>query len=427
MTPDTAALHAALTQRQDALLKLAQRLLAFPTPNPPGRNTAEAQAFLADFLRQLGCTVEQFDVYPGDPDVIGVLPGKQRQAACSLLINGHIDVAEVGDPARWSVPPFAGTLRDGRLYGRGAADMKGGLAAALFALQVIREQGIALAGDVIIESVVGEEQGEPGTRRCIERGYRADFAIVPEPTELSIVGQGGVITGWIEIISPETLHDGMRARTIHAGGGVLGANAIEKMILVIEALERLERHWAVVKQYPGFPPGSTTINPAVIEGGRHPAFLADRCALWITVHFYPNEQWQDVVAEIESFVLAAAQSDPWLRLHPPRFRWGGESMLVDRGEIFPAAPLPLHHPGLLTLRQAHAQIWGNEPATGMWPSVSDAGWLADAGIPTVVYGPGSLTQAHTVDEWVSVEALLGFSHVLAEFIVRWCNRPKEAM
>src|SRR6185437_4589795 len=102
------------------------------------------------------------------------------------------------------------------------------------------------------------EQGEAGTLACVEHDYRADFAIVPEPTGLTIAGQGGVVTGWIEIQSPETLHDGMRARTIHAGGGVRGASAIEKMAKLIAALQELERDWAVLKRCPGFAPGSTT-------------------------------------------------------------------------------------------------------------------------------------------------------------------------
>jgi acetylornithine deacetylase len=247
---------------------------------------------------------------------------------------------------------------------------------------------------------------------------------VPEPTELVVAGQGGVITGWIEIESPETLHDGLRARTIHAGGGLHGANAIEKMVKLINALQDLERHWAVLKSYPGFAPGATTINPAVIEGGRHPAFMADRCALWITAHFYPNETWQQVTAEIEDHLLRAASADLWLRDHPPAFRWGGRSMIEERGEIFPAVPLDASHPGARALADAHRTVVGSEPSFAMWPSVSDAGWLAQAGIPVVIYGPGSLAQAHTIDEWIDLDQLVTAARVYAEMIVRWCNTPR---
>ncbi len=302
--------------------------------------------------------------------------------------------------------------------------MKGPMASALFAVRVVRDLGIDLGGDLLVESVIGEEQGEAGTLSCIERGYSADFAIVPEPTGLAISGQGGVITGWIEIQSPETLHDGMRARTIHAGGGVGGANAIEKMMLLIQGLQSLEREWALMKSYPGFAPGATTINPAVIEGGRHPAFMADRCALWVTVHFYPDETWQQVTSEIEDQLMRVAATDFWLRDHPPNFRWGGRSMIEDRGEIFPASRIDREHPAVLALSGIHHRVRNSPAEYVMWPSVSDAGWLASAGIPTVIYGPGELTQAHVIDEWVEIDDLVAAARIYAEMIVEWCNSPK---
>lgn len=417
-------IHDEIATRRDELVALASALIAFPTVSPPGRNTREAQAFIAGYLGEIGFAVDQFDVYPDDPDVIGRLTGSAPDHAASLLINGHIDVAETGLPELWTRPPFEPAVVDGRLYGRGATDMKGPLAAVLLAIRVIRDLGIELRGDLLVESVIGEEQGEAGTLTCIERGYTADLALVAEPTNLTISGQGGVITGWIEIQSPETLHDGMRSRVIHAGGGVRGANAIEKMAKLITALQELERDWAVLKRYPGFAPGANTINPAVIEGGRHPAFMADRCALWVTVHFYPDERWETVTAEIEDHLLRAAAADRWLRDHPPAFRWGGRSMIEDRGEIFPASAFDREHPGVRALAAAHEAVHGVAPGHAMWPSVSDAGWLASAGMQTVIYGPGQLEQAHIIDEWVKIDALVRAAQVYAELIVRWCNSPK---
>lgn len=401
------------------LLALARDLIAHPTVSPPGRNTAAAQRFVADYLARLGAAVDLFEVYPGDPDVVGTLRGSG--GGRSLLLNGHVDVAEVGLEADWRHPPFAAVVEDGRLYGRGAADMKGGLAAALFAARCLRDLGLPLAGDVVFEVVVGEESGEAGTVACVERGYRADFAVVPEPTGLTVSGQGGVVTAWITIQSPETLHDGVRRRIIHAGGGLFGASAIEKMVKVIQGLQDLERHWAVTKSYPGFPPGATTINPAVVEGGRHPAFLADRCALWCTFHFYPDETAEGIAAEVEEHIRRVAEADVWLRQHPPTFRWGGSSMIVDRGEVFPAVPLDREGPGIQCLAAAHEAVLGGLPGYQMWPSVSDAGWLARAGIPAVVYGPGELEQAHALDESVAVADLLAAARVYAQLTYEWCS------
>ncbi len=407
----------------EELKDLFFRLLRYPTVNPPGRNSAEAQDFVARYLRELGFQVDVFEVYPGDPDVVATLPGSSPEEGRSLLFNGHIDVAEVGLPQAWSNPPFEPTLRDGRVYARGAADLKGGLASALFALKTLRELRIPLKGNLLFQSVVGEESGEAGTTACLERGYRADFAVVLEPTDLSIGGQGGVITAWVVVQSPETLHDGLRRRVVHAGGGLFGAGAIEKMAKIIEGLAELERHWAVTKSYPGFEPGSNTINPAYIEGGRHPAFMADRCALWITIHFYPNETPEAVAQEVADHLYKVAQADPWLRHHPPQFLWGGRSMILDRNEVFPASPLDPTHPAIRALAQAHRQVLGNEAPIGMWPSVSDAGWLSAAGIPTAIYGPGSLAQAHAVDEWVELEQVVAASKIYALLAAEWCNLP----
>jgi acetylornithine deacetylase/succinyl-diaminopimelate desuccinylase family protein len=416
----------AIDERKEELFSLLAQLVSFPTVSPPARNSDEAQSFLADKLRTLGFAVDRWTVFPGDDNVVGKLSGTRPKEANSLIINGHIDVAEVGDDSTWTYPPFALTRgADGRLYGRGVADMKGGLAASLFAIQMLREHGIELKGDLIFQSVIGEEAGEAGTLSAIERGYTADYAVVVDTSNLHLQGQGGVITGWITVESPTTLHDGMRAKTIHAGGRVLGASAIEKMMKIIASLQDLERHWAVMKHYPGFPPGTNTINPAVIEGGRHAAFIADRCALWITVHFYPNESYEEIIREIEQHVLAAAAADPWLREYPPMFRWGGRSMIEERGEIFPSLELDIRHSALQKLSEAYVTQLQSPPVVDMSTTVTDAGWFAHVGIPAVIFGPGELSQAHSVDESIDPDELVRFAQVMARFIADWCNTAKE--
>lgn len=215
-------------QRKQELIDLLKKLISFRTPAPPARNTKEAQSFVAEFLKNLGFKIDMWDVYPGDPNVVGVLKGKNSQNYKSLIVNGHIDVAEVDENEDWEVNPFKPVVKDGVVVGRGAADMKGGLAGALFAIQLLREAEIELPGDLIFQSVIGEEVGEAGTLQCCKRGYKADFAVVVDTSDLHIQGQGGVITGWITVKSKETFHDAMRRNMIHAGGRLFGANAIEK-------------------------------------------------------------------------------------------------------------------------------------------------------------------------------------------------------
>ena len=414
----SSALDRFLAEHEEELYRLTERLVAFATPCPPGRNTEAVQQFLAGMLKEWGAEVQVLPLYPGDVEVVARLQG--CGAGRSLLINGHVDVAATAPGEAWSHPPFAPVRRDGRIYGRGATDMKGGIASALTALRAVLETSGRPGGDVLVHLVTGEEMGEGGTLLALDHTPPVEFALVPEPSggELSL-GQGGVITGWIVIQSPQTYHDAVRRRMIHAGGGLDGASAIEKMMKVLGALQDLERHWAVMKSHPGFPPGTTTLNPAAIEGGRHPAFVADRCALWVTVHFYPGDTAEQVTAEIERTVLAAAAADPWLRHHPPTFQWGGRSMIEDRGEVFPAFETDPGHPGVGLLERAHREVYGVVPRKRMSTGVCDAGWLAARGIPSVVYGPGGWEQAHAIDEYVTTADLLACARVYARVIGAW--------
>lgn len=419
------ALGREVDTRQEELLELCSRLIRFPNVSPPGRNSIQAQDYVEQYMKELGCSMDRWEAFPGDPNLTALMQGTMPEKYQSLILNAHIDVAEVGDTSSWSFDPFKPFIRDGRLFGRGSSDMKTALAAFMFAMKLIKEKNVELKGDLILHSVTGEEAGEGITFQAAERGPAADFAITGDISDFKLqYGQGGVITGWITVQSPKTFHDGIRSKMIHAGGGLFAANAIEKMAKIIQGLQELERHWAVTKIYPGFPPGSNTINPAVIEGGRHAAFVADRCALWITVHFYPNEDYEKVSEEIQEHILNVAKADPWLKENPPQFRWGGASMLEDRGEIFPSLELDKSHPGLAMLEEFHAQVTGEKPKVDMSPTVTDAGWLAKAGIPTVIYGPGELDLAHGVDESVSVKDLVDYTKIILSFICRWCNTPK---
>lgn len=411
--------------RKDELIELISTLIKFETPAPPARNTKENQTFIASYLKELGFDIDMWDVYPNDPNVVGVKKGRESGKYKSLILNGHVDVAEVREDEDWLTNPFDPVVKDGRLIGRGSSDMKGGLGGVLFALKLLHEANVEIPGDITVQSVIGEEVGEAGTLQCYERGYNADFALVVDTSDLHIQGQGGVITGWITVKSPQTYHDAMRRQMIHAGGKVVGASAIEKMMKIIAGLQDLERYWAITKKYEGFAPGTNTINPAFIEGGRHPAFIADECRLWITVHYYPNETYEDVCTEIEEHILAVAQADVWLRDNLPTFEWGGSSMIEDKGEIFPSLEVDKNNPAVMALSNAHKEIHGSEVVIGVSSSVTDGGWFGKVGIPAAIYGPGDFGQAHSVNESCSVEQLVQFTKTMIQFIYEWTNTKKS--
>lgn len=410
-----------MNQRQFEILNM---LVEFNTESPPGRNTDPLQNEIELLLRDLGFSIQREHLYDNDSIIVATLKGEDSEAP-KLILNGHVDVASVDDDQYWQYPPFKLTEVDGWLYGRGVSDMKGGMSSLFYVLERLNQEGHRPKGDIIIQSVVGEEVGEAGTKRACEIGPRGDLALVLDTSENQALGQGGVITGWITVKSKNTIHDGALSQMIHAGGGLFGASAIEKMTKVIQALNELESHWAVMKKSPGMPPGANTINPAVIEGGRHPAFIADECRLWITVHYLPNERYEDVVEEIEDYLNRVAEADIWMRENPLEFEWGGASMIEDKGEIFPSFTVPIEHPGFKQLEDAHQHVHGSALRHGMSTTVTDGGWIAHFDIPTILYGPGSLEEAHSVDEKVEKRELEQYSEVLYEFLKHWYEHPEK--
>ncbi|MTV82538.1 acetylornithine deacetylase [Secundilactobacillus folii] len=419
-----ALLMAAIEERQSLLINDLSQLVKFKTVSPPARNTVGIQDFLEEALQTVGFEVKQQPFYKRDRLLSARLPGYDSMTHRSLLLNGHVDVAALTEMGRWQTDPFELVERGGRLYGRGVSDMKGAVACYLYLFQLLQDLNLHLPGDLLFQSVVGEEAGEAGTKTLLKQGERADFAIVGDTSDMAFQGQGGVVTGWITLKSAHTYHDGNRVNMLRAGGGIKAASMVEKLPVILEALSKLEHLWAVIKQYPGFLPGTNTINPAYVEGGIHPAFVADECRLWITVHFYPDETIQQVTQEIEAQVRAAVVADPWLSDTTLTFSWGGESMLVDKGEVFPPLAIDEDSLAVSTLKASHVKVLGQEPQINMSTSVSDGGWFDYYHIPAVVYGPGELAQAHSDNESVELQQLLDYTKIIADFVLNWCSQVK---
>jgi acetylornithine deacetylase len=417
---------------------LTQELVRIPTENPKLAGIeAGAEATCQDViearLRDLGCATERWDVYPGRPDVVGALRGEGGKEARSLILNGHIDVVPAGDPAAWTYPPFAAEIADGKIWGRGAVDMKGGIAAMIGAVAGIQQSGIRLQGDVFLESVVDEETGGPGTSQTVEHGYRADAAIVVEPTDFVIQPVEGGLEWLRVVVRGRSGHSAYRYRSVHAGGQGVAVNAIEKAAKLLAAVQELERHWAVHKRHPLLPAGITTINPGVMIGGTGggesgvPNVLTavstfpDYCALELSLKYLPSEETANVRAEFEDYISRVAAADPWLRDHPPEIEWG------IRGVSFPPAETPADHPLLGVLSEAAEQATGSPAAVEGMEAVTDLAWLAGAGIPGVIFGPGTLVgNAHGDNEHIVIADLTKGVFALALAICGWCGVVADA-
>ncbi len=432
---DVEAVRSAVSERRDDLVALVRELVSHRSENPKllGEAEAQARAIAAEAacqdavsarLAALGLELDRFAALPGRDDVVGRLAG--GGGGRSLILNGHVDVVPAGDPAAWPHDPWAGELDGDLLWGRGACDMKGGIACGIAALQALETLGVRLAGDVVFQSVVDEETGGPGTRAALARGHTADAAIVLEPTAREIVTVEGGLE-WVRVVvRGRTGHSAVRYRSVHAGGQGEAVSAIEKAVKLLAAVGELERHWGVHKLHPLMPRGITTINPGVIAGGSGGGAdglpngmvaysnFADYCALGLSLKYLPGERGEDVKAEFEDYVARVAAADPWLREHPPEIEWG------IGGVSFPPSEVASDHPLVTGLSGAFRAVAG-EPRLGGFEAVSDIAWMAEAGVPAVLYGPGSIVQAHTSAEYVSVDQLVEVTTVVALALCDWCG------
>jgi acetylornithine deacetylase/succinyl-diaminopimelate desuccinylase family protein len=386
--------------------------------------------YVSEFLSSLGFEIEGWDVgpsatFPAHPLIVARLAGSGDGR--SLAFNGHVDVVPVGDRSSWTQDPFGGEVVDGRLYGRGATDMKGGIAAALWATKTALEQGLRPRGDIVFHVVSDEEVVGNGTREIVERASACDVTLSLEPTELRLcAAEGGLVHFRIEVEGVEA-HASTRYLSVHAGGnGGGGVNAVEKTIKIIVALQELERQWANTKSHPILPPGFNTLSPAIIVGGpgggadgrlnlfSNAGTAPNYCSVEYNMWFYPDESYEDVRAEVEAVVSAVCSTDAWLREHPPRFTW-------ELGHIFfPPLDVPLDHPAVETLAGCLRDV-GLDATPQGFGAATDLAWYGERSLPGIICGPGRLAQCHVADEYLETEQLLLAAQVYAQMLVEWCG------
>jgi acetylornithine deacetylase len=381
-------------------------------------------------LAALGFELHQWDTAEGYPTLAARLPG--AGGGRSLTFNGHLDVVPVGDTSGWSHDPWRGEIDGRRLYGRGTADMKAGVAAALYAVKRTLRAGPRPAGDVWFHLVTDEEVVGYGTRECIARLPATDAVLDVEPTDLAVIPvEGGLEHLRIEIEGREA-HAATRAAAIAAGGGGgPGVNAVEKGVKLLTAIQELERRWANQKSHPLLPPGYNSLLPAIFVAGpgggkegrlnmlTNPGTMANYCSIEYNIWYYPFETLAEIKRDFEAYVLAVCQTDEWLRAHPPVLTWG------LRHISFPPFETSPDHPFIQTLIGSAAQASGRPEVKG-FPAASDLAWYAARGIPGAIYGPGALDQAHSPDEYVSLDDFQRSIEVYARLIAAWCGVERAA-
>ena len=380
-----------------------------------------AQEYVADLMGRLGMAVDvwtldlealsrhpAFSTEVERHDALGVVGVMGEDAGGhSLILNGHVDVVPAGDEANWHYPPWEATVADGRVYGRGTCDMKGGLACALHAAQAIRDAGVGLRGRLFIEPVVGEEDGGVGTLAAVLRGYRADGAVVVEPTEMAVApAQAGALSFRVKV-------PGLSA---HGCVREEGVSAIEKFIPIYHALVELER---ARNQRAAHPLYARYRLPYALCGGRLEAGdWASSVADWLVYQgrygVAPGEDLDGARREFEEAVAQAAQADDWLRAHPPTVEWWGGQ--------FPPASIPADHPLVETVHTAFTAASGGPPAVEGMTYGADMRLLVNEGhTPAVLFGPGDVRRAHRPDEFVPIDDLIAVTRTLALTALRFCG------
>ena len=345
---------------------LVQALVQIPSVNPhgsPGVERPGEQAcaeYVAAFLRDCGADTEVREVAPGRPNVLGRFPtdapGKKR-----VILAPHLDTVSVGGMV---IDPFGGELRDGKIWGRGASDTKGTMGAMLWALRELRDRIPQLGHEVWFAGLMGEEAGQEGARAFVKQ-ERADFALVGEPTSREIVytHKGAY---WLTLRTT--------GRAVHASAPELGENAIYKMADVLRCIRDEIAPGLAAQTHPVL--GSPTISAGTIRGGTKTNIVPDFCEVEVDTRTIPGQDPREIASKLE-------KASP------------GLSMSVWQSEPLDTDP---SHPLIQLLLKNGSKLVGA-------PWFCDAAVFAQAGIPAVAAGPGSILQAHTNDEWISVAEL----------------------
>jgi acetylornithine deacetylase len=375
----------------DAAVRLAMQLVAVDSTNPQlvagGAGEAQVAQIIAARLRAAGLEVSMTEVAPDRPNVVGRLRG--RGGGRSLMLCGHTDVVGAEPPG------FTPTVRDGRLYGRGTVDMKGGLAAAVVAVERLAASGSALDGDVLLAGVIDEEWVSAGAERLAAE-HGADAAILPEQSDLDVIVEHGGFA-WFDVRSRGVESPGIEPEA--------GVDAIALLAPVLSGLVELDRELA---QRPRRRYGRPSVHPSTIAGGTQFPVYAAACTLGIERCLVAGETVAGAQAEVDALLARARVADP---------RFDAEVELVVGRE-----PVSLDESGPL-VRALDAAI---EARTGRAPAhVGDMGWadsgiLAEAGIPCAIFGPAG-DGHHTAHEYVTVDSLIACAEIIEATARAFCT------
>ena len=409
--------------RKDELVELLQNLIRFPSTVGQEK---EIQKFIYNKFKKMNLEIDMWEPdlkelrehaafvpYP-EQEKIGykdrpIVVGKKKGigGGKSLILEGHVDVVTPEPLNEWHYNPWGGEIDNERVYGRGACDMKAGIASMIMAMDCVQEAGIELKGDVLLESVIDEENGGSGALACVLRNYEADGGIVLEPTGSKLFpAHIGVM--WFKVK--------VKGKAAHAAHKHTGVCAIEKGYKIYHALMNLESYRNAVLKHPLYAnyvcPFAIVVG--VMKAGRWRSTVADETIMEVRMGFMPGEDINEVFEkEVKGYIFKIGELDSWMKTHPPE---------IEKIGMMEPYEIDLSHPIIKVVANSLQKVMGKDIR------IEGAPWDCDARIPvlygntpSVIYGPGDCNVAHAPDEFVSIEDLIKATEVVAISILRWCG------
>lgn len=383
-------------------IEFACELVRIPSDVTTRRKEADVALFLKKTLKSFGCEVWLQEVEAGRSNVIGIMRGSGNGR--SLMLNGHMDTVPPGAMQQ----PFTPEIQDGKLYGRGAADMKGGIAGMVAAMESIVREGIELAGDLVFVGTVAEETGSLGMNRFVQEAkFRADFCVVGEPTSLQLgLAHKGI--EWVRITT--------KGKAAHASIPTAGISAISHMARIIRALEEELLPKLQARHHPLL--GSPTITVGTIRGGERPNIVPDTCTIEIDRRWLPEESVDLVLEEFQEILDSLAEEIPGFQATISRMEeisaiWHGPFETSETSDIVAIA------------RHATRKCAGKGPKVIGLPYWTDGALAHHAGIPTIILGPGDPDKCHSEDEYVSVAQLQDAARIYRDISLQICAKKAE--
>jgi succinyl-diaminopimelate desuccinylase len=381
--------------RKKELIDLTTRLVQISTENPPGNEKAAAQ-FLKPLLSKMGFKIKTILSPKGRWNIVA--ERRWGKGGRTLIFNGHMDVVPAGNPSQWKFPPFRGTLSKGRIYGRGASDMKGGIASFIHALSTIERSKMRLRQGAVVLHLVSDEEshGRQGMGFLTQKeGIRGDAALVGEPTDLQpVIAQKGAL--WLRI---STL-----GKSAHGSRPHLGVNAVEKMMKLMERLNSIP----LETEHPLL--GKPTLNVGTIQGGTKINIVPDRCEIEADRRILPGEKKEEVLEKMKETLDSLRSRDPFFQYRIEEIDFAEPSEVNPEEEIVKIAV------------DAIQEVMGKKPSLRAFSGFTDSRfYINQCHIPTLIFGPGEVDQSHTTDESVEVEALVQAARIYGLIVANYLS------